>query len=103
MVPLNQLLFWFIIKNKIPKGQGCNQADAMDQWFTNLMDRGEQLNLPAIMIRHITRIATTTQEHDLSCWHGSLNILGGALEESWGAGDRWDPQQHPDGVWLWFD
>ena len=41
MAPLHQLLFWFIIKNVIPRGQGCNQADAMDQCFTNLMDRGE--------------------------------------------------------------
>ena len=37
----------------------------MDQCFTELMDRGEQLNLPAIMIRHIARIANTTREHDL--------------------------------------
>ena len=29
------------------------------------MDRGEQINLPAIMIRHIARIANTTREHDL--------------------------------------
>jgi len=29
------------------------------------MDRGEFLNLPAIMIRHIARIATTTRGHDL--------------------------------------
>ena len=37
----------------------------MDQCFTDLMDRGEQINLPAIMIRHIARIANTTREHDL--------------------------------------
>jgi len=29
------------------------------------MDRGEQINLSAIMIRHIARIANTTREHDL--------------------------------------
>jgi len=29
------------------------------------MDRSEQINLPAIMIRHITQIANTTREHDL--------------------------------------
>ena len=29
------------------------------------MDRGEQINLPAIMIWHIARIANTTREHDL--------------------------------------
>ena len=65
MAPLHQLLFWFIIKNIIPQGQGRNQADAMDQCFTDLMDRSEQINLPAIMIRHIARIANTTREHDL--------------------------------------
>jgi len=29
------------------------------------MDQEEQINLPAIMIRHITKIANTTREHDL--------------------------------------
>jgi len=29
------------------------------------MDWAEQINLPAIMIRHITRIANTAREHDL--------------------------------------
>jgi len=37
----------------------------MDQCFIILLDRGEQINLPAIMIRYITRIAKTTWEHDL--------------------------------------
>ena len=61
VAPLHQLLFWFIIKNVIPKGQGRNQANAMDQCFTDLMDRGEQINLSAIMIRHIACIANTTR------------------------------------------
>jgi len=62
MAPLHQLLFWFIIENVISRGQWQwrNQANAMDQCFTDLMDRGEQINLPAIMIRHIARISTTT-------------------------------------------
>jgi len=29
------------------------------------MDRGEQINLPAIMIRHIAPITNPTREHDL--------------------------------------
>jgi len=70
MAPLHQLLFWFIIKNIIPRGQGRNQADAMDQCLTDVMDRGEQINLPAIMIKHIACIANTTREHDLG--HGFL-------------------------------
>ena len=37
----------------------------MDQCFVDLMDRGEPINLPAIMIPHIGRIATTTRGHDL--------------------------------------
>jgi len=37
----------------------------MDQCFTDLMFKGEQINLPAIMIKHIARIANTTREHDL--------------------------------------
>ena len=59
------MLFWFANKNIIPRGQGRNLADAMDQCFIDLMDRGEQINLPAIMIRHISRIANTSREHDL--------------------------------------
>jgi len=58
-------MFWFIIKNVIPRGQGRNLADAMDQCLMDLMDREEQINLPTIMIRHIARIANTSREHDL--------------------------------------
>jgi len=47
------------------QGVRRNLADAMDQWFIDLLDRGEQINLPAIMIRHIARIANTTREYDL--------------------------------------
>jgi len=65
MQPIHQLLFWFIIKNVTPRAQGRNQADAMDQALIDLMDRGEQINLPAFMINHIMRIATTTRAHDL--------------------------------------
>ena len=44
MTSLHQLLIWFITKNIIPRGQGCNLADTMDQCFIDLMDRGEQIN-----------------------------------------------------------
>ena len=37
----------------------------MDQCFIDLMFKGEQINLPALMIKHIARIANTTKEHDL--------------------------------------
>jgi len=65
MSPLRQLRFWFMIKNGIPRGQGRNLADAMDQCFIDLLDRGEQIDLPAIMLRHISWIANTAREHDL--------------------------------------
>jgi len=65
MQPLHQLIFWFIIKNIIPRAQGRNQTDAIDQCLTDLMDRGEQINLPAFMVTHIMRIATTSRAHDL--------------------------------------
>ena len=65
MTPIHQLLFWFVIKNIIPRGQGRNLADAMDQHLVDLLARGEPINLPAIMIRHIHRIATSTRDHDL--------------------------------------
>lgn len=65
MQPIHQLIFWFIIKNIIPRAQGRNQADAMDQCLTDLMDRGEQINLSGFMINHIMRIATTSRAHDL--------------------------------------
>ena len=53
-----------MIKNIIPKSQGRNMADAMDQCLIDLIDR-EEINLPAIIICHIARIANTSREHDL--------------------------------------
>ena len=32
---------------------------------TDLLDQGEQINLPAIMISHIGQIANTSRSHDL--------------------------------------
>jgi len=64
MTSLHQLLFRFIIKNAIPRGQGRSLADSMDQCLIDLMDREEQINLPAIMICRIARIANTTRKHD---------------------------------------
>jgi len=37
----------------------------MDMCFTDLLDRGEKIILPAIMISHITRIANTSTDHDI--------------------------------------
>jgi len=65
MLPLHQLMFWFLIKNINPRGQGYNQADVMDQCLTDLMGRGEQINLPALMIKHIARTINTTRAHNL--------------------------------------
>jgi len=58
MTSIHQLLFWFIIKNVIPRGQGRNLADAMDQCFIDLLDRGDQINLPVIMIRTLQGLQT---------------------------------------------
>jgi len=65
MLPLHRLLFWFVIKNVIPRGQGCNLADPMDMCLTDLLDWGEKINLPAIMIYYIARIANTSKDHDM--------------------------------------
>ena len=65
MTPCHRLLFWFINKNIISLGQSRNLADAMDQCLINLLDRGEQINLPAITINHISHIANTARAHDL--------------------------------------
>jgi len=43
------------------------------------MDKGEQINLPTIIIRHIARIANTTREHDLG--YGFLLAL--VFEHFW--------------------
>ena len=37
----------------------------MDMCYTNLLDRGEQINLLAVMISHISIIANTAKERDL--------------------------------------
>ena len=39
--------------------------DPMDMCLTDLLDRGEPINLPAIMISYIGRIANTSRSHDL--------------------------------------
>jgi len=65
MTSLHQLLFWFVTKNVIPRGQGRHLVDARDWCFADLMDKGEQINLPSIMIRHIVRIANSTRDHVL--------------------------------------
>jgi len=66
MTPLHRLIFWFVIKNIIPRGQGRNLADAIEQCLTNLLDQGDHINLPAIMISHLSCIVNTAREHDLS-------------------------------------
>ena len=84
MTSLHQLLFWFIIKNVILRGRGRNLGDVMDQCFINLMDREEQINLPAIMIRHIARIANTTREHNF----GYGFLLTRVFEHFWGGSEE---------------
>jgi len=65
MMPLHRLLFWFVIKNIVSRGQGCNLADSKDISYTDMLDRGEKINLPVIMINHIGRIAKTSKDHDM--------------------------------------
>jgi len=64
-MPLHRLLFWFVIKNIVPRGQGHNLTDPVDMCYTDLLDQGEQINLFAIMISHIGRIANITKDHDM--------------------------------------
>ena len=73
MMSLHRLLFWFIIKNIIPWGQGCNLADPKDMCYTDMLDRGEQINLSAIMISCIGRISKTSKDHDMG--YGFLRKL----------------------------
>ena len=65
ITPLHRLLFWFVIKNVVPRGQGRNLVELMDMCFTDLLDRCEKINLLAIMISHIARIANTSKDHDM--------------------------------------
>ena len=58
-------MFWFVIKNVFPRGQGRNLADPMDMCSTDLLDCGEKINLPTIMISYITRIANTSKDHGM--------------------------------------
>ena len=64
-MPSRRLLLWFVIKNITPRGQQCNLADPKDMRYTDMLDRGEQINLPVIMISHIGRIANTSKDHDM--------------------------------------
>lgn len=65
MSPMHRLLYWFVIKNIVPRGQGRNRADIMDMCLVDLLDSGSQINLPTLMISHISRMANTVKEHDL--------------------------------------
>ena len=91
MTSLHQLLFWFIIKNVIPRHKVRNLVDAMDQCFVDLINRREQINLPSIMIRHITQIANTTLDHVLGCGFLLTRVFehfgGGTAKEGQGASD----------------
>ena len=70
MTLLRRLLFWFVIKNVVPRGQGRNLAHPMDMCFTDPLDRCEKINLPKIIISHIARITNTSKDHDM--WYGFL-------------------------------
>jgi len=46
-------------------------------FFTNLLDHGEKIYLPAIMICHIARIANMSKDHDM----GYGFLLASVFEE----------------------
>jgi len=48
MSPLHRLLFWFVINNAVPRGQGHKLADPMDVCFTDLLDRCEKISYPQL-------------------------------------------------------
>jgi len=50
----------------------------MDMCLTDILDRGEKINLPAIMIHHITRIANMSKDHDM----GYAFLLTSVFEQS---------------------
>ena len=52
-----------MIKNIVPQGHGRNLADPIDMCYTDLLDRSEKINLLAIIISHIARIASTSKDH----------------------------------------
>ena len=49
LTSLHQLLFMFIIKNVIPRGQGRNSADLFDQCLVDFLDREEPINLLSLI------------------------------------------------------
>jgi len=79
MTPLHCLLFWFVIKNVAPCGQRRNLADPMDMCLTNLLDCCEKINLPAVLISHIVRIANISKDHDI----GYGFLLTSVFEGAW--------------------
>ena len=73
-----------MVKSIIPQGQGRNLTNTMDLYLTNLLDRGEQINLPAIMIAIFsgleTRLGNTIWGMVFS-WLQCLSTLGTPVEE----------------------
>jgi len=68
-----------VIKNIVPRGQGRNLIDPMDMCYIDVLDQGEQINLPAIMTSHIGRIANTTKDYDM----GYGFLLTSVFEKPW--------------------
>ena len=86
-MPLHRLLFWFVIKNIVPQGQGYNLVDPKDMCYIDMLNRGEQINLLAIMISYIGRIANTTNVHEMGYWFLLTSVfekLGISLRKSIG-------------------
>ena len=48
----------------------------MAMCYTDLLDRGERINLLVIMISHIGRIANITKVHDMGYWFLLMLVFG---------------------------
>ena len=67
----------------------------MDMCLTDLLDRGEKINLPTIMIHHITRIANTSKDQDM----GYGFLLTSIFEQSGITLQKRVSLQNTDEIW----
>lgn len=104
--PLHKYLYTMVIRMLLPRNQRRTEASYMDLAVMELMIRGEQINLPGLMLRHIYRVVSNEdpsakQALGYGFWLGDVFERLGASISNWTyeqAKDRLgeiDEQQEP--------
>lgn len=61
MSPSHRLLFMFVMRCIIQRGEGRDEATSYDMAMMELLDREAEVNLPSLMIQYIERVVDPKQ------------------------------------------